>query len=187
MAAPIRITRERVLEAALELVRAGGPEALNARALAKALGCSTQPIFRCFASMEALRTAVLERAHSLYRRRLRAMEAASPDHPYKARGMAYIAFAGEEPMLFRMLFMRHRREGQPSPEDLDWPEDIALAGAGTGLTGQAAERFHLEMWALVHGVAVMRATGYLELDEATVSRTLTDVYLGVKKIWEATE
>ena len=41
------------------------------------------------------------------------------------------------------------------------------------------------MWALVHGVAVMAATGYLTLDEATVSRMLSDVYLAIKQKREA--
>ncbi len=185
MPAPIKFSKDAILDAALELVRAGGPEALNARALAGALGCSTQPIFRVFASMEALRRAVLERAHALYRRQVEAASGpGSPYPPYKARGMAYIAFAREEPQLFRLLFMRGRAGETESPENGDWPKDTALAGTWTGLAGSEAELFHLEMWAAVHGLAVMRATGYLDLDEPTVSRILTDVFLGTKQRWE---
>ena len=185
MPATIKISKDAILDAALELVRAGGPEALNARALAKALGCSTQPIFRVFASMEALRSALLERAHALYRRRVEEpSDPGSPYPPYKARGLAYIAFAGDEPQLFRLLFMRGRTGETDSPENGDWPKDTALAGAETGLAGAEAELFHLEMWAAVHGIAVMQATGYLDLDEPTVSRMLTDVYLGTKQRWE---
>ena len=185
MAAPVKITEEAILDAALELIRAEGSGALKARALAKVLGCSTQPIFRVYASMEALRRAVLERAHALYRRQVEAASGPGSTYPpYKARGMAYIAFAGEEPRLFRLLFMRDRAGEADSPENGDWPKDTALAGAGTGLAGPEAELFHLEMWAAVHGVAVMRATGYLDLDEPTVSRILTDVFLGTKQRWE---
>ena len=185
MAAPIKITGDAILDAALELIRAGGPEALNARALARALGCSTQPIFRAFASMEALRRAVLERAHALYRRRVEEAGERSPYPPYKARGMAYIAFARAEPNLFRLLFMRGRSGETEGPEDGDWPVDTALAGTGTGLAGAEAELFHLEMWAVVHGIAVMGATGYLNLEEAVISRMLTDVFLGTRQKWEA--
>ena len=184
MAAPIRIPRERVLAAALELVRAGGPEALNARALAGALGCSTQPIFRCFPSMEALREAVLEAALDCYHRHLQAAVAASPDPLYKAKGMAYIGFARAEPALFRLLFMRSRAGETHSPEVVDWSVDTALAGANAGLGAPEAERFHLEMWVFVHGIAAMYATGYLELEEAAVSRMLTDAFLGFKQRWE---
>ena len=181
MAAPIRITREAVLTAALELVREKGSEALNARGLAAAMGCSTQPIFRAYPSMELLRRALLVRALEFYHDFLDAAAAASGDPPYKARGMAYIRFAQEEPRLFRMLFMRSRSDETDSPENPDFPRDAALAGDNAGLRGAEAERFHLEMWALVHGVAAMLATGYLPLEEETVSRMLSDVFHALKQ------
>ena len=185
MGAPTKISREAVLQTALELVRSRGMEALNARTLAKALGCSTQPIFRCFPSMEALRGAVLDAALAAYHQYRRAYEAASPEPPYKASGLAYIGFARQEPALFRLLFMRSREGERENPEAVDWSPDTRRAGAAAGLAGSAAERFHLEMWALVHGVAVMAATGYLRLEDATVSQMLSDVYQGLMKKKEA--
>lgn len=185
MAAQIRITETAIRETALKLVRERGPQALNARALAAALGCSTQPIFKNFPSMEALRRAVLEEALAVYHRFLEDAVSNLSDPPYRARGLAYIGFARAEPTLFRLLFMRDRTGETDSPEDPDWPADTARAGASTGLKGAEAELFHLEMWVTVHGIAVMLATGYLDLDEATVSRMLTDAYRGIKNKWEA--
>lgn len=185
MPAPVRITEEAIRTAALRLVRAQGPQALNARALAAALGCSTQPIFKNFPSMDSLRRAVLEEALAVYHRFVEASVAASSHPAYKARGLAYIAFARTEPTLFRLLFMRSRAGETDSPENPDWNKDTARAGASTGLTGPEAELFHLEMWVMVHGIAVMLATGYLDLDEDTVSRMLTDAYRGIKNKWEA--
>lgn len=183
MAAPVKYTRDELVAAALELVRADKP--CDARSLARALGCSTQPIFRHFPSMQAVRRAVLEEALVQYHRFTEAYLLASAFPPFKARGMAYIEFARQEPALFRLLFMRNRAGETDSPEVVDWAPDTARAGESAGLAGQAAEDFHLEMWAVVHGIAVMLATGYLALDEATASRMLTDVYLGVKQQWEA--
>ena len=60
MTAPVRITETAIRETALQMVRDHGAQALNARALAAALGCSTQPIFKNFPSMEALRRAVVD-------------------------------------------------------------------------------------------------------------------------------
>ena len=184
MSAPVKITEAAILEAALKLVREGGPEALNARALARALGCSTQPIFRNYPSMEALRRAVLERALERYHGFMEAEIAASPYPAYKAMGMAYIAFGRSEPELFRLLFMRSRSGEAESPESVDWPLHTAKAGASAGLAGAEAELFHLEMWAVVHGLAVMGATGYLDLPEQTLSRVVTDAFLGIKRRWE---
>ena len=77
-----------------------------------------------------------------------------------------------------------KRPADASPEDPDWPADTARAGSTTGLSGQAAALFHLEMWAVVHGIAVMLATGYLNLEEEVVSRMLTDAFQGIKARWE---
>ena len=136
-------------------------------------------------ALQELREAVLERAHALYRRQVEEAPATLPYPPYKARGMAYIAFAGAEPNLFRLLFMRRRARVPEGPEEADWPADATMAGTGTGLAGPEAELFHLEMWAAVHGIAVMQATGYLKLEEAVISRMLTDVFMGTKQRWEA--
>ena len=184
MAAPERIRREEILAAALELVQEQGMDALNARALAKALGCSTQPIFRHFASMEEVRQAVLDRGHEVYLEVMRDYMGRSADPVYKASGMGYIEFARTRPRLFRLLFMRSREPSAPGPEASDWEPFTALAGRSAGLDAASAELFHLEMWAVVHGIAVMLATGYLELDRETVSRMLTDAYLGIKTRWE---
>ena len=50
-----RIFREDILNAAVGLVREEGPAALSVRNIAKKLGCSTQPVYSEFESMEALR------------------------------------------------------------------------------------------------------------------------------------
>jgi hypothetical protein len=37
------------------------------------------------------------------------------------------------------------------------------------------------MWACVHGIATMFATGYLDLEWTLVSQIITDTYQGLKK------
>lgn len=39
----VKVTKEEIIAAALEILRQKGMEAVNARAVAAALGCSTQP------------------------------------------------------------------------------------------------------------------------------------------------
>lgn len=179
-----KYTRADIVSAGVELIRSRGEAVLNARSLAAALHCSTQPIFRHFASMEELRAAVLEQTHTCYRQFMEAYLAASGDPPYKASGMAYIAFARQEPHLFRMLFMRSRPDQHAGPEQGDWEPTLAAVERVTGLSRPEAELFHLEMWAIVHGIAVMQATNYLDLEEKTVSQMLTDAYRGITQRWE---
>ena len=55
MPAKPKVTRDGIVKAAFELIRTQGHEALNARTLAEALGCSTQPLLYWFASMDEIR------------------------------------------------------------------------------------------------------------------------------------
>ena len=104
--------------------------------------------------------------------------------PYKASGMAYIRFAAEEKELFKLLYMRDRSE-EKIPETSELNEQMyGMVRSNTGLDTDTARLFHLEMWAFVHGIAVMLATGFLTLDTELISRMLTDSYQGLKKQFE---
>ena len=92
-----KVTREDILSACVEIIRESGFDAVNARALASRLGCSTQPIFSHYQSMDALKDDALRYAEQVYRRYLRTDMESGEFPPYKASGMAYIRFAREEP------------------------------------------------------------------------------------------
>lgn len=177
----VKISKEDIVNAAVEIVRKDGAQAINARTLAAALGCSTQPIFSNFATMEELRFAVLQKADALYRE-YRHREVDSGKFPaYKASGMAYIRFAKEEKELFKLLYMCDR-SGEPISEDGTIDSDMeAIVRRNTGLDAMEARLFHLEMWAYVHGIATMFATGFLNLEWELVNKMLTDAYLGLRK------
>jgi hypothetical protein len=49
----------------------------------------------------------------------------------------------------------------------------------TGASEDTAKLFHLEMWAFVHGIATIVATGYLELPSDIISKMITDEYQGL--------
>ena len=97
-----KLTKEDIINAALETVRQNGADAINARSLASYLDCSTQPIFSNFASMDELRLAVIDKATELYNNYL-TREIDEQNYPaYKASGIAYIRFAREEKELFKL-------------------------------------------------------------------------------------
>lgn len=177
----IKITKEEIINAAVDIVRKNGAQGVNARDVASALGCSTQPVFSNFAAMEELRLAVVEKADLLCQAYMQ-REVESGKYPaYKANGMAYIRFAKEEKELFKLLYMCDR-SGEPIPEGSELTDKMeAIVHSNTGLDGRNAKLFHLEMWAYVHGIATMFATGFLDLDWELVSRMLTDSYQGLRK------
>jgi len=177
----VKITKEDIVNAAVDIVRVYGVSAVNARTVAAKLNCSTQPVFSNFATMEQLRLAVVEKAEALYDACTQ-RELDSGKYPvYKANGMAYIRFAKEEKELFKLLFMCDR-SGEPIPEDSELTDKMeSIVHENTGLTGQDVKLFHLEVWAYVHGIATMFATGFLDLDWELVSKMITDAYQGLRK------
>lgn len=175
----VKVTKEDIINTAVSIVRESGAQNINARNIASALGCSTQPIFSNFATMDELRFSVIKRADELCEEYMKREEQSGKYPVYKANGMAYIRFAKEEKELFKLLYMRDRTcEDQDSLVN-EKMENIVYNN--TGLKSDEVKLFHLEMWAYVHGIATMFATSFVNLDWELVSKMLTDAYLGLKK------
>lgn len=176
MPPPIKIKKEDILNAAYEIVRVEGMEAINARRLAKHLHCSIQPIFYQFKNMEELKEELLKKIMLTYQKYL-------TDHldqplPYKEIGKGYIRFAKEEPILFRIMFMS---EIHISPQSfLSRDENCCgidkYVGESTQLAEDKIESFHLKMWIFTHGIATMLATKTCDFTEEEISLILTEEF-----------
>ncbi|MBO5322084.1 MAG: TetR/AcrR family transcriptional regulator [Clostridia bacterium] len=177
----VKVTREDIINAAVDIVRNSTADSLNARTIASALNCSTQPVFSNFATMDELRLAVLEKADAICSDYINREIENGKFPTYKASGMAYIRFAKEEKELFKLLYMRDRTN-ETIPESSELGDKMeALVQSNTGLKMEEVKLFHLEMWAYVHGIASMLATGFVKLDWELVSRMLSDAYQGMRK------
>lgn len=175
----VKVTKEQIVLAAVELVRKSGADAINARAVAKILGVSTQPIFSNYSSTDNLREDVRAYAADLSDKLIIEDMQRGIYPVYKAIGMGYIRFAREEKELFKLLFMCDRSKMKPTDDTWEMAECIDIVQKNLGLDKEQAKRLHVEMWIFVHGIATMFATGYLELDTETVSSMLTDIYNGL--------
>lgn len=176
----IKITKSEIIDTAINLVKANGEQAINARSIANILGCSTQPVFSNFATMDDLRMAVKDAANTLYQSYLATDMAPGKYPPYKASGMAYIRFAREERELFKLLFMCDRSKEVITEDHESIRPLLEIIQKNMGIDEDKALLFHLEMWIYVHGIATMIATGYLNWDEDMVSKMVTDAYAGMK-------
>lgn len=176
-----KVKKEDILNAAVQIIREKGAEALNARAISDKLGTSTQPIFSNYDNMAELKADVISFADDIYQKFLKEGMDKKEYPKYKASGMSYIRFAKEERELFKLLFMRDRT-GESISENKDGIRPILqIVMRSTGLDEKTAYIFHLQMWIYVHGIATMMATGYLEWDWEMVSQMITNVYRGLKE------
>ncbi len=146
------ISKDALEIAAFEIVRAEGDEALTARRLAQALGCSTQPVYTACGSMEQLKGAVAERVKAFAARRLAEADADLP--PFLQLGRASLRLAQEEPHLFRLAsaHLRARLDEPPDPRLLDaMRADPRLAP----LSNERLLRVHALMWVFAQGLATL--------------------------------
>lgn len=174
-----KLTKQDIVSGAVELIRRKGIKALNARALAEELDCSTMPLFRNFQGMEEIRRAAMERIGEIYSAYIQ--RGAEQELPFKAMGMEYIRFAKEEPNFFRLMFMTDPRSLETPPlEDPTHHQVVDIASHASGPDPEKVGRLYQEMWVFVHGIATLIITGVMEFREDEISTMLSDVFLGVK-------
>ena len=100
----VRITKEKILEAALGLLIREGYDSVNINNIARELNCSTQPISWHFGNMEGLRKALVQAALEDINKRM-VSEANNCINAFWNVGCAYINLAFDEPNLFRFIYM----------------------------------------------------------------------------------
>lgn len=154
-----RFTREQIVAAALAITRERGFAAVTARAIADTLHSSSKVIFSAFSGMDDLLAATIDAADAQYRAYSADFVRDSADPPYKAVGTAYIRFARNEPNLFHLLYMRDRRREDHSGDAENIAVLVDFLMAKLSLTREDATLLHIEMWAYVHGIAVLCASG----------------------------
>ena len=170
MPAKKQVTKDRILNAALKLLREQGYEAVNLKQLAKELGCSTQPVYLSFSGMEELRGELTPLAVAEFERY---MKAGSEDGVVCLYGMRYISFAKEEPRLFRFLFMRPNAFSEIRQALLAMIErSIEKLMAAYRIGHEEADILHDQLWMHAHGIASMVATDFCDWNMDKVDRML---------------
>jgi len=162
------------VDAAVRRVRAEGIDALSARAVASVLGCSTAPVFTCFASMEALNEAVLD---ACVERFVAATEAATGPDPLFAAGFGMVRFAADEPNLYEALFLRrHEKHAKWVPVRRALARRMGENPRYAGLDDRARYGLVGRASVVVHGLAVEVFFGRLpDPSDATLRRLLFEL------------
>ena len=127
-----QVTADMILEKAFAITREQGFESITARALAKALGFSTQPIYQAFADMEALKIAVIRKAVAVMAAFVAEQrDAALPEELSLLIG--YVRFADREKKLFQLIFTSGPGafgQAAAASEPVPLPEDLLIYANG---------------------------------------------------------
>ena len=173
----IRISKEKIADTAFKLVQERGMNALSAKNLAKALDCSTQPLFWWYENMDGIKDVVEKRAKEMFVGYLK--EQVEGVNPYKAIGLNYIRFAKEQKQLFKVLFMSESQGDDTLSIIEEMPFILDALNSESLLSRETALRVLKEMWLFAHGIATMVATDTAQFDPIDVKEMLTATFKGL--------
>ena len=177
-----KFTKAEIIEAALNIVRTDGYEALTSRALGTYLGSSARPIFTVFKNMEEVQQAMIEAAKTLYKEYVN--KGLTAEHSFKGVGTQYILFSVNEPKLFQLLFMTEQKQIPDLPGGL--PIDILLSiQKDYEISELSAKKLYRHLWIYTHGIASLCATKMCRFTGEEISTMITEVCMSVlRKIQE---
>ena len=167
-----KISKEMVVDAALEIARLTGAENINARTVSQKLNCSTQPIMYHFKTIEDLKKAVYQKADEYHTAYLNCIE---DDNPMLGIGMAYIRFAAEEPSLFRFLFQSNSFSGKSIVDLIDdeaLEPILTIFSQGIQIDMVKTKEIFRVLFLFVHGYASMLANNTISFDEKSIANDL---------------
>lgn len=158
-----------VQQLAFDTLRAEGDAAISLRALAKQLAVSAPALYRHFSDRNALLAELAISGFEALRNRLRAVDQQMPRKALIKIGLVYVAFAQEEPNLYRLMF-----GGRVLPMGAHPRLDAAGKGAFQVLEDTVARARQLgylkpspvslmtaAAWSLVHGLSQLTIDGHL--------------------------
>ena len=180
MAPKNKFSKEKMVEAALQVVRDKGIDGLTAKTLADELGTSTQPVFTAFGSMDAVRQEVYAAAVRVYDDYADA--GLKEKVPFLGVGMQYIRFAREEPELYRLLFLTRMQDQEYSAmksmrhlQELVRPTLVSIYH----ITAEEADLYFRDLWFVVHSLSTLIVTGDCPYSDREIGQILTGFSISI--------
>lgn len=171
MSRKTQISKELILQSALELLIEKGFSEVNIKTLSQKIGCSTQPIVWHFDNMEGLRIALGKYALEYANNKL--YVAANGTNSFGQVGRAYIGIAINEPNLFQFLYLSGKSElnmqnfdGISSDEGN--PELIKNLSETLHLSESVASRYLQDTIIYTHGIAALIVAGVIKATESEI-------------------
>lgn len=174
-----KISKEMIVQAALNIAREKGVESINARTVAKELNCSTQPIMYHFATIEELKREVYTEADEMHTNYI--LRPSEEIDPLLSIGLNYVRFAIAEPNLFRFLFqsgfVREKNLLTMLDSDELWPVLSAVQEQLKTDIIKAKEIF-VTIALFAHGYASLIANYSMDFDEQVIAAHLERTFEG---------
>lgn len=164
-----QFTKESIIDASIDIIRANGAGALSARTICKKLGCSVAPLFWTFSNMEELLGEVRTATQVLFMKYVADSIKYVP--AFKEFGIRLIRFSREEPELFHYLFLDKASDGGFADSFVS--EILKQNEPHFNLTSEQSGTIFRYIWPFACGLAVL-SNKFPELySEETISEMLS--------------
>ena len=170
--------KQALVDEAFIIIEKQGVEQLSLRAVARRLGVSHQAPYKHFPSRDHILAAVVARCFENFADHLNAREkGATPEADLRNMGLAYLSFAMEHPLKYRLMFNTPLPPAHEHQEMLanaqyafsllkDKLETMVLRDPGDALT-ESEKHDALFVWSTLHGLASLMQSGVIETLELT--------------------
>ncbi|MBQ8120022.1 MAG: TetR/AcrR family transcriptional regulator [Ruminococcus sp.] len=176
------VTREQILDAAMEITRNSGIDAVTARSIAAALGVSTHPIFTYFDTINSIKDDVLVSARELYHEYI--LQGLDEKIPFLGVGHQFLILAKNEPELFKMLFFKTTPDGRKHAYD-EFEFTLALVVESVmkiyNVDKHTAECYYRNLWLMSLSFATLIVTGNCTYTDEEMLLILTQTSLATYK------
>lgn len=172
MARKTQISKEIILQAALEMLIEKGYSSINIKTLSQKIGCSTQPLVWHFENMEGLRKALADYA-SIYANKKMCPSVEGAVNAFEEIGRAYIKMALNEPNLFQFVFLNGSGcypmgNAEMLIEEKDHAQLIKTIANEFQISEKNAGQYFQNTLIYTHGLATFVATGMMRLSEEEI-------------------
>jgi AcrR family transcriptional regulator len=148
-------TKQEILDAAWQMVRADGLNALSLRALAHAVDMEPQSLYTYFASKHAVYDHLFaDGNHELLARFERIEISDDPHEALRTIARLFVTFVAEDQARYELLFLRTIPDFEPSPESYAIAVEVFSKGRSVLTAAGLGDDADFDLWtALVAGLA----------------------------------
>lgn len=183
MARKIKFTKDIILEKTKEFINKYGIEKMNARDLSKFIGCSTQPLFKNFQSMDEFKSQLKTYLHNYYDEFI--YKFVDKNNYLYTISYAYALFSYKEPNIFKALFMsdlagsRTIQEVFNSPQNIDTIKSIPIQ---YNLSVKQAKQLYRDVRFYTHGLSCQIACRSIILEKNEIKKLIKNLIEKLKEV-----
>lgn len=186
MSATKKITKDMIVDAALEIFRAEGFDAVTSRRVAFKLGCSTQPIYFEYKNMDELKNDIVKKVVGQLNEIFSSLSNEGKEEPdefvYRSFGLSFLKFVQADPFVFRQIYIVDGKIGR-QVDNFRMPIILDILENKYGYKKETALAIHKMESCSLMGMAVFVSSGYKKISEDEMQKNLGILFASICSVY----